>query len=660
MKPNNLISQLPQEKNISVSENLLSVVRNAQSNEYKSYFSKRDKAYFRESPRQANGKPVPAHFLRDSTDTYIGDEFEIPTVFSRVDSGRARLNNIFLSTFPVFKTLAPTELLHIQEQYDSIIEADSEKYGWVHQLSMCHLDALKYDICCAEVDWEITTIPKTVRDEETNTLSISYQQVYAGNRVTRIHPPNAFWDCAVPIHEIHAKGDYAGFVELYSLQRLLGLLHSLEYTEEEINKLIFPSKAQRESAKFFSVVDNKISIYEQPTVSSEVPSVSPEDSAAHFDIPDDAIADKFAAEKKAITQGYEITKIYLRTIPAVLGLPSSSVGSTIPRLYKIYLLNGVFLISIEELNDNHNYLPMIFSSLLNDSVGQTSKSFSHNLESLQVVANKLITLDIQSARRAISDRAIYNPNVIDPKHVNNPSATAKIPLKKSSPTADVRAAYLPIPYQDSALGTRTQQAMAVMSFADEIAGQNPVTQGQFVRGNKTNQQFQESMAASESRMISLALGLAATFYFPIKEIIKFNIAQYQTSETTYSRSLEKKVQINSAELQSFLPSFQLADGLLTASRRLSSEALTVALQNFANFPQLNMEYDINRMLIDLFSTAEGVKLDRYRRSEEEIMQMQQQQLAMAQAQAAETQEAPPSAPPQQAPGILSRMFGGAA
>lgn len=656
MKPNNLTQQLSQDKNLLVASNLLNVIQNAESNEYKSYFTKRDKAYFRESPRSADGKPIAAHLLRDAKDTYLGDEFEIPTVFSRVDSGRAGLNNIFLSSFPVFKTIAPTELLHIQEQYDAIIEADSEKFGWVHQLSMCHLDALKYDICCAEVDWTILSIPKTVRDEESGLQSISYQQVYAGNSITRIHPPNAFWDCSVPIHEVHTKGDYAGFVELYSLQRILGLLHSMEFTEQEINKLLFPSKAQREGRNFYSVVDNKVQIYEKPTVASDVPSISPEDSAAHFDIPDDEISDRFLSEKKAIVQGYEVTKLYLRTIPAVLGLPSDAPGSTIPRLYLIYILNGVYLISIEELSHNHNYLPMVFSSLLNDSVGQTSKSFSHNLESLQVVANKLITLDIQSARRAISDRAIYNPHVIDPKHVNNPSATAKIPLKKSSPTADVRAAYLPVPYQDSALGTRTQQAMAVMSFADEISGQNPVTQGQFVRGNKTNQQFQESMGASESRKISMALGLAATFYFPIKEIIKYNISQFQTSEETYSRSLEKKVTINSAELQQFLPEFQIADGLLTAARRLSSEVLTIAMQNFANFPELSMEYDINRMMIDLLSTAEGMKLDRYRRSEEEIQQIQQQQIAQAQAESQQGQGQQQQ--PQQA-GLLQRIMGGA-
>lgn len=654
MKPNNLVSHLTADRNRSVSSTLVNIAKNAESGEYRSYFTKRDRAYFRESTRPAGGKKTAAHFMRDHRDEYIGDEFEIPTVFSRVDSGRAGLNSIFLSSFPVFKTIAPPELLQIQEQYDAVIEADSEKFGWVHQLSMCHLDALKYDICCAEVDWTVLSVPKTIRDEESGQLSISYQQVYAGNSITRIHPANAFWDCSVPIYEVHTKGDYAGYTELYSLQRLLGLLHSLEYTEEEINKLIFPTEAQKRAANFYSVIDNKISLYEKPTISREVPDVSPEDSAAHFDIPDDAIADKFSAEKKAITQGYEVTKIYLRTIPAVLGLSSKDVGATIPRLYLVILLNGVHTISIEELSHDHNYLPMVFSSLLNDSVGQTSKSFSHNLESLQVVANKLITLDIQSARRAISDRAIYNPHIIDPAHVNNPSATAKIPLKKSSPSADVRAAYLPVPYQDSALGTRTQQAMAVMSFADEISGQNPVTQGQFIRGNKTNQQFQESMSASEARKISMALGLAATFYFPIKEIIKFNIAQYQTSEETYSRSMEKKVTINAQELKSFLPEFQLADGLLTAARRLSSEVLTIAMQNFANFPELSVEYNINKMMIDLLSTSEGMKLDRYRRSTEEIQQIQQQQMAMAQAR----QEPEGEQPPAQQPGMMARLFGG--
>jgi hypothetical protein len=481
--------------------------------------------------------------------------------------------------------------------------------------------------------------------------------VYAGNAIKRIHPANAIWDTSVALNEVHSKGDLAGYVEPYTLPSLLNLLHSLEYSTAEIAKILYPTKAQKDSPNYIDVASGKVGIYQAPTVAANTPNVTPEQSAARFDIPDKEISDLMDAQEKAVNNQYEVLKLYIRTIPAVIGLKSSVEESVIPRLYKIIILNGVLPLSIEETSYDHNYIPMVFTSAMMDGVGNTSKSFSHNLESLQKLANTLIKLDVSSSRRAVADRAIYNPHIIDANQANNPSATAKIPLKRSSPTADVRAAYLSIPYSDSALGVRFQQALSLLGFADEVSGQNPVNQGQFVKGNKTNQQFQESMAASETRMLAMALGLHASFYFPIKEIIKYNIAQYQTSENAYSQSLEKSVQINSEQLRSMLPGFKIADGLLNAARMLNTEALGMAIQVMPNIPEFQTEFNTPLMITDLISNGEGVKLERYRYTpEEKQARQQQQQEAMqqqAQAEAAANQQQQPA----QAPGMMQRMFG---
>ena len=654
MKTTNLLSKLPKQLESTAAGNMLSAINRSNSTSYRAYFTARDIAYFRETQKGKKGDGEAAHELKDTEDS-VSEQFEIPTVFSQTDTARARLNAIFVSNTPIFKTVTPPELTAIGEQYDAVIEGDSDRFGWPLQLSMNHLDALKYDITCAEVEWKTLYTAKVTRDEETGRVGMNRQAVYSGNRIKRIHPANAFWDTNVPLHEVTQRGDYAGYVEPVTLPKLLDILYELEYTADEIHELIYPTVAQKQSKNFIDVKASRVPLYQHPRVAKETPKVTPEQSATYFDIPDTEISDKLSEQKEAVNAPYEITTLYIRTIPIVLGLQQDRDDAIMPRLYKVLLLNGCKFLSIEETNYNHNMLPMVFASAMQDGVGLTSKSFSHNLESLQVLANKLITADIRSSMRAIADRAIYNPHMIDPRHANNPSSTAKIPLKTSSPTTDVRAAYLAVPHVDSALGARFQQAISLLGFGNEISGSNPIVQGQFVKGNKTNQQFQESMSASDTRLIAMALGLHVSFYTQIQEIIKHNVQQFQTSEDSYSSSMERTVKINAGDLQRMLPTFRMANGLLQASRIVNTEALTVALQSIPNIPELSQEYNVAKMFIDLVSNGEGLKLEKFRYSPEEKQARQEQQMAMMQAQA--EAENPQQQAPQQQAGLLQRMFG---
>jgi hypothetical protein len=661
MKQTNLLSQVSPAFQKKVVENIMNVAKTSLSRSFRQYMRERDIAYFRdmEKKKKANVR-TPAHMLRDEDPTDYKAEFEIPTVFSRVDTARSRLDSMFISSSPIFKTVSPPNLTSIAEQYDAVVEADEEKFGWGMELSHAHLDALKYDACGVEVDWEIIQVSKTARDTETNVLSVSMQQVYAGNSIRRLELNNTFWDTSCPLNKVHELGDYAGYVTPSTLPKLLTFLNGMEYTSAEINAILYPTTAQKVSPNYVDVLAGKVPLYEAPTLIPDTPAVSPEQSAALFDVPDSEISDRMAQDRKLLNQGFEITKIYLRTIPAVLSLPADSAEALIPRLYKIHILNGCRLISIEETEYQHNYMPTVFASLMNDGVGGTTRSFSHNLESLQRLANKLIEIDIQSSRRAVADRGIYNPHMIDSQQINNRSATAKIPLKSASPTADVRAAYASVPYQDSALGMRFQQAVQLLGFSDQIGGQNEVDQGGFVKGNKTNDQFQQSMQASDARMISRALGLHTALYYPVKEIIKYNISQFQTSESSYSQSLEKQVKINSDELKQMLPTFKIADGLLNAARMLNLEALTMAIQLVPSIPEFQTEYNTPMMIMDILSNGQGVKMERYKYTEAEKQakqqQLQEQAAAQAQAEAAANPENAQQ-PQGQQPGMLQRMMG---
>jgi hypothetical protein len=558
---------------------------------------------------------------QDSTVQDNKSEFVVPLIMSQVDSARAKLTNIFLTPEPIFEVVAPPSLQEVANQYTAIYEADSQHFGWKSELSVAFLDGLKYNKLAVEAVWdtESTYSAATLAEAPAGTKLPETEIIWQGNKLKRMDMYNTFYDTSVRTKDIHKEGDFAGYVELYSPTRLHRLLDKLDIPE-----------AKRKEIYEDCGLSNKT--YVTPNIATAGMRVTAEDSAIYFDLDEHEIKSASSRYRK---QGmYEITKLYLRILPSDLEL-TATAGIINPKqqcMLEIYIVNGIKIISTSQLSNKHNYLPIVFCQLLDEGIGDQAKSFNHNLEELQEVATMLITTEIKSNRRMLTDRGIYDPFLINKRDINSPNPSAKIPLRTSAIGRSLQEAYYAIPYEDRALGSRIQQTGSLLSFGNDISGLNKVDSGQFVKGNKTNDQFSESMAASGQRLLALALNLEDSFFLPLKEITRSNIIQFQPVDKILSQITKTEVTISPSELKKLIPSFKVADGLIPADRIANSELIITAIQTISTSPELSMQYNVADMTVHLLGVKGLRDLSKFKFTKEEAAAKQQQMLAQQQAQ----------------------------
>jgi hypothetical protein len=249
-------------------------------------------------------------------------------------------------------------------------------------------------------------------------------------------------------------------------------------------------------------------------------------------------------------------------------------------------------------------------------------------------------MEIESTRRIIADRGLYNPQMIRAEDINNPSPTAKIPVRNAAYGQALNQAYYPIPYGDPGLGTRAGTAQQLTQFAYAVSGQNQVQQGQFVKGNKTNDQFDQVMANSDARQVMMALLLEDQFFTPIKTLLKSDLLQYQQPIEVLDKTSGQMVTVDPAILRSSRADFTVADGLMSVDKVMSTEVLITAMQTIASSPQLANEYKL-APLFSYLMKLRGVKgLDKFAKTDEE----KQAEAQAAQQQAAAQEGAPNAAP----------------
>lgn len=564
------------------------------------YMKKRDTAYARWKS--------PAKELEDNK-----SEFIVPLILSKVDSARAKLTNIFLTPEPIFEVVASRTMQQVANQYTAIYEADCQHYGWKSELSVAFLDGLKYNQLATEVEWDVETTysSATLATKEQGQALPETDIIWAGNKFKRMDLYNTFYDISVRPKDVHKEGDFAGYVELYSPTKLHRLLDKLAIPEAN-------RKAIYESSNGIA-----LKLYKTPPIMTGMGAVSPEDSATYFDIPEAEIGGR-QYRKSGL---YEVTKIYIRLLPTDFAITAAQgiVNPNQQSIICLHIINGTHIMSAVQQTNKHNYLPIVFCQLLDEGIGYQAKSFSHNLEELQDVATALITTEIKSNRRMLTDRGIYDPMMLNKRDINSPNPTAKIPLRTSALGRDVREAYYSIPYEDRAIGTRIQQTGSLLSFGNDISGLNEVGGGQFVKGNKTNDQFSESMAASGQRLLALAINLEDSFFLPLKEITRSNIMQFQPVDKILSQLTRQEVTISPTELRTLIPTFKVADGLIPADRIANSELTITAIQTIGTNPELAMKYDVAGMTVHLLEVKGFRNLKDYELTPQQIQAKQQQQ-----------------------------------
>jgi len=558
--------------------------------------------------------------------------FEIPIVLQHLDTMHSRLVGIFLTGVPLFPAIAVMDDEVSQSAADALsalVERDQEHFNWVSNLKLSLLDSLRYHCMFCEVEWATTKISTVgVEAGSSGGLRAGVSVQYEGNSIKRLDPYNTFRDATVPLSKLHSDGAYAGYVErmnYISTKRYLAGLNE-EFAVYQNFSTALTNGVGAISNLYF------------------IPDVRPlETNQRKADENWEAFFGVQSMNAKLGAQGrYEKVVMYVRIVPSEYEIRGKKSGT--PAIFKLVWI-GTTLVYVEPLQNAHGWLPIFAAHANDDGNGFESFSFAENLQDVQDTGTALLNGAINSMRRAVSDRAIYNPLLLDPKDVLSANPVAKMALKPSAYQSPMDNAYKQIPYEDRISALLTNNMTLVQGMSYNITGLNPSAQGTFVPGNKTREEYSSTMNNSDARGQKLALDIDSSFFTPVKRALKMNYMQFAKMEEVLQPSKRATVKIDPTVLLSTETAFKMADGLFPSAMITNSAALGAAFNTIAQNQDLNMEFNLGKVFAAILR-AQGVDVSAYQRTPAEKAQLQQQQLQLAAAQAG---AAPGAVPAQQPP-----------
>lgn len=589
-----------------------------------------DLAYMRETDcTEEQQKAKLANKRGDSTKF---QNITMPVIMPQVEAAVTYQQSVFLTGYPIFGVVSYPEFADAALMMDTIIGEQQIHFGWVNELIKVIRNGFKYNIAACEVDWA-REVTYAIESDTSNLEGRQTEVLFAGNRLKALDMYNTFWDTRCHPTEVPDYGEFAGYTQLMSR------IHLKKFISE------LPTKINVTKA-FESGLSAPVSFGSSGIESYYIPYLNPE---ALLDLSTIASTDWMAWA--GITERnthinykdiYQVTTLYGRILPSDFGM-TGVPGQNTPQVWKFIIVNNQVIIHAERMTNAHSKLPILFYQPLDDGLGYQTKSFAKNIEPIQELTTALANSSIASRRRAISDRMLYDPQRISPAALNNDSPNAKIPVRPGAYGDDLSKAVYPFPFQDNQFQINAQEIEFFSRYANQISGLNPARQGQFVKGNKTRHEFAEVMGYANGRDQAIALATEASFFTPLKEIIKMNILQYQGGVDLYNREAQTLVQIDPVALRRATLAFKVSDGLTPSDKLIDSESLAMAFQTLAAAPQLAAEFNVGPMFSYLMKMR-GARLSVFEKSPEQKAYEQAlaawQQAAMQLAETAKTMDPP--------------------
>jgi len=537
----------------------------------------------------------------------------VPVVMPMVESAVTYQASVFLTGHPIFGVVANPLNEDAALQMETVIENQSSVGGWVRELMLFFRDGFKYNLSAMEVNWDRVVTAALETDLVFSTTQAKPKEViWEGNALRRRDPYNLIFDTRVAPSEMYWKGEFAGFTELMSRIQLKSF----------INKL--PDK----------MVDNIIAAFESGVGTQGSTLTSNQQSWGGFYIPDinpdallnvnnkmgyfnwEAWAGIASNDPKIKYKNmYEVTTLYGKILPSDFGMRVPAPNT--PQIWKFIWVNHQVLLYAERQTNAHGFLPMLFGQPLEDGLEYQTKSLAANVAPIQAITSAMWNSSIAARRRAISDRGIYDPSRITEAHINSENPAAKIPVRPSAYGKPVQDAYYSIPFRDEQAGIIGQETQALMGMANLISGQNPVRQGQFVKGNKTLHEFQSVMSNANGRDQMCSLLYEDQVFTPLKNILKINILQYQGGISLFNKDLQRVVEIDPVALRKAVMDFKVSDGLTPTDKLINSDTLQVAMQVIGSSPQIAAGYNLPP-LFSYFMKTQGGRIQDFEKSQEQM------------------------------------------
>lgn len=585
---------------------------------YRSNMEAIDKAYHEEQRKVGEGKRAKNKYNDRGNYDYIAD-LELGVVYPHVEAAVQFHSEVFLSELPMFGTVSPPEYADAALEMDAILEEQQLRGSWYQEMEMFFRDGEKYNFHGLEAVWERDESLLAKTDVTTANQDAVKPEVvvWAGNKIRRLDPYNTIVDPRVPLSKVHERGEFAGYVDIMGKTEVKQWLQNaadiLPYTRDVLESS-YPQDAQ----------------YYIPQVHQDMLRSNRGDQATDWYKWGGLLTDN---DDIGLNYGgaYEIRVLYARIIPEILHITNVPAPRTV-QIWKFVAVNGV-LIYANKLNAVHNYLPTVFGQPYNDGLNAQSKSLAQRVKPYQDLSTSLVVSLMMSRRRAISDRTYYNPSKIAAGDMNSSNPSANIPVRNISYTGKVSDAIHIAPFHDTNHGHIHQDLGLLQNMANQLTGNNPSRQGQFISGNKTRAEFDQIMGASVAPHKRTARMIESQVFGPLKEILKLNILFYQKSTNVFHSTRGEIVRVDPTKIREATLQFKMTDGLRPADKQISADVLQYAFNALASAPALAQGYQVTPLFSYLIKT-QGGDLRPFEKSQEQMAYEQavgawQQQAALA-------------------------------
>lgn len=510
----------------------------------------------------------------------------IPVVMPQVEAAVTYQSSVFLTGIPLFGVAASPEFENEALQLETVIDNQATRGGWARELALFFRDGFKYNISAIECTWcrEVTWAPETDVSFSSK-IAKPKEVIWEGNSLKRWDMYNTFFDNRVHPAEMHLKGDFVGNIVLMSRIRLKKFIQSLPDVRLENIREAFESGMG--SVSISTGASGGIENYYIPQINQRSLITPALQGAFNWEAWAGITGANQGIQYKNM---YEVTTMYARIMPSDFGMRLPEANT--PQIWKLIFVNNQVLLYAERQTNAHDMLPVLFGQPLEDGLGYQTKSLADNVGPIQDITSALSNSNIAARRRAISDRTLYDPSRVTEAHINNPNPSAKIPVRPGAYGKPVSEAVYPFPFRDDQAPYISQMINQYGAMANMISGQNPVRQGQFVKGNKTQSEFDTVMGNANGRDQLIAMGYENQIFTPLKEMLKINILQYQGGISLYNRDKKTNVKIDPVELRKAVMQFKVSDGLTPTDKLMDSDMLAVAMQQIGTSPVVGAGYNV--------------------------------------------------------------------
>lgn len=570
-----------------------------------------DIAYLREQDNTADHRR--AEIVNAGGDSNKIQNITVPIIKPQIRSAVAYQAAVFLTDYPIFGVVADPAYQDAAMQMQAVIEENSIRGSWVREFLLFFQDGFKYNLSAIELSWDRVAVAALETDPtfEAGRVAKPKQIIWNGNTVRRWDPYNIYFDARVEPYKIPTEGEFAGHTELMSRSALKSFINKLEtkFIENIVPAFESPSLLNQGDSGTYGA-----SFYLPRLNPKALIDVDSLDSMDWVSWVTNTAAGK-SGSKINYRGLYEVSTEYIRLIPSDFGIKVPSPNT--PQVWKLIIINHSVIIYAERQTNAHEKIPVFFGCPSEDGLGYQTKSLATDAAPFQQVTSALMNSVLAGRRRAATDRVLYDPSRISKAHIESSNPSAKIPIRPSAYGKPVGEAVYQFPYRDDQAGVAMQEIQALIGLGNVLSGQNQARQGQFVKGNKTDGQWESTMSNATSQDQLTALLYESQVFTPLKEVLKLNILQYQQDGMIYSPSQQKNVSVDPLVLRKAILNFKVTDGLLPTEKVLSSDTLKIALQVIGSSNALASGYNIAPMFSYIMKT-ENVNLRPFEKSPEQL------------------------------------------